>query len=175
MRYSKLMFVVGFISVLYSAQSSAAEFGREKVAQWGDPFTAPQTRTRCVSEAWGRWPWGGEWRTCNGYATDTKTLQVVIYSKSLGPDNLKQEAISAVNEVAKVCGTLAGASAITAFSGTPSPEIAARIAAAYASASGVFSSCIGAKASELSAVGVGTAALKLAFETETFWTKWSNE
>ncbi len=170
--------IVLILAIAASAVASttfAADFGREKVAQWGDPFTAPQTRTRCVSMAWGRWPWGGEWHTCNGWATDVRTMQVVVYSKALGPDNLSQSAIAAVNEAAKVCGALAGASAITALAGTPSPEIAARIVNAYASASGTFSACIGTKASDLSAVGVGTAVLKLAFDTETFWSKWSNE
>ena len=157
------------------SQLYSAEFGRDKIAQWGDPFTAPQTRTRCVSYAWGSWPWGGGWKTCNGWATDVRTMQVVVYAKTLGPDNLAKEAQSAVEAAVKVCAALAGGSALTALTATPSPEVASRIAAAYGAASSAFVACIGKKSSELTAVGVGTSSLKLAFDTETHWSKWSNE
>jgi hypothetical protein len=154
---------------------SAADYGRQKIAQWGDPFTPPQTRTRCIRYATGKWPWGGEWKTCIEWATDIKTMQVAVFAKVLGPDNLSEAAASAVQDAAKVCAATAAAAAAAFIAGTPSPEIAGRLAAGYAAASETFSGCIGAKASALTTVGVGTAVLKLAFESETFWSKWSNE
>jgi len=74
-----------FIAAAVAFPTHAAEYGRQKIAQWTDPFTPPQTRTRCVSEAWGKWPWGGEWRTCNGWATDVRTMQVVVYLNPCSP------------------------------------------------------------------------------------------
>lgn len=157
------------------APANAAEFGRQKVAQWGDPLTPPHTRTRCIGYASGTWPWGGGWKTCNQWATDTRTMQVYVWSKSLGPDNLNAVAAAAVESTAKVCAGSAGIAAAGAIAGTPSPEVAARLAAGYAAATAAFSACVGAKASSLASVGVATAALKLAFDQTSGWSKWSNE
>lgn len=151
------------------------EYGRKKIAQWGDPLTPPQTRTRCVSEAWGKWPWGGEWRTCNGWATDYKTMQVEVFMKGLGPADIKDAAVSTVESIVATCVGLSSAVAVSALWATPSPEPAARIAAAYAGASATFTGCITGKASELTAVGVTTAAIQLAFDSSSGWSNWSNE
>jgi hypothetical protein len=102
-------------------------------------------------------------------------MQVAVFAKVLGPDNLSKAAASAVQDAAKVCAATAAAAAAESIAGTPSPEIAGRLAAGYAAASATFSGCIGAKASALTTVGVDTAVLKFAFESETFWSKWSNE
>lgn len=45
------------------------------ITSWNDPLTPPQTRTRCIREAWGHWPWCSEWRTCVEWATDFSYLR----------------------------------------------------------------------------------------------------
>jgi len=158
-----------------AALSGPGQYGMTKIAQWGDPLTPPQTRTRCVSEAWGKWPWGGEWRTCNGWATDYRTMQVEVYMKGLGPADVSAAAKEVIENVVRTCVGLASVVAVNALWATPSPEPAARIAAAYAGGSATFTGCISGKAAELTAVGVTTAALQLAFDQSSGWSKWSNE
>jgi hypothetical protein len=172
-KYYKALVLAAVVSGLSVA--NAADYGREKLAQWGDPFTLPQTRERCVSMAWGKWPWGGEWKTCNGHAVDHRTMQVAVYVKALGPDNLSAAAANVVTAVARTCTQLAAGAGMAGLAGTPSPELAGRLTAGYAAAKTAFLGCIGAKANELTAVGVATAALNLAFDTESYWSAWSNE
>lgn len=174
-RQSQIRSFCAALALPLSFAASAEDFGRQKLAQWGDPFTPPQTRTRCVSEAWGNWPWGGGWRTCNGWATDTRTMQVSVYIKSIGPDNVGQAAKDAVNAAVKVCTTVAAGAAGAGFLNTATPDLATRIGAAYVAGLGQFGSCMGAKAGELSALGVAVGALNLAFDTDSHWSMWSNE
>lgn len=160
---------------LGSALSSGGQYGRKKIAQWGDPLTLPQTRTRCIGEAWGNWPWGGEWRTCNQWATDYRTMQVEVYMNGIGPTDLSEAARSVVENIVATCVGLSSAVAVAALWATPSPEPTARVAAAYAGASATFTGCLSGKAAELTAVGLATAAIKLAFEQSAGWSNWSNE
>jgi hypothetical protein len=154
---------------------SSGQYGRKKIVQWGDPLTPPQSRTRCVSEAWGKWPWGGEWRTCNGWATDYRTMQVELYMKGVGPVDLVDAVRSAVENIVATCVGISSAIAVSALWGAPSPEPATRIAAAYAGASATFTGCISGKAAELTAVGVTAASIQLAFDHSAGWSSWSNE
>jgi hypothetical protein len=172
-RYAQVLAFAG--AVFATDFATAAEYGREKIAQWGDPFTLPETRQRCVSMAWGKWPWGGEWKTCNGHAVDHRTMQVAVYVKTLGPDGLTQAAANVVTAVAKTCSQVAAAAGMAGLVGTPSPELGGRLATGYAAAKTAFLGCIGAKANELTAVGVATTALNLGFDTESYWSAWSNE
>lgn len=163
------------LSLLVATNSEAANFGRRKIAQWGDPFTLPQTRLRCTNDSRGDLPGGGEWKTCTGWTVDYQTMQVAIYAKAIGPDGLVQAAADAVADVAKTCTGIAVASAVGAIVAAPSPEPSVRIAAGYAIGTQTFSTCLANHAAELTAFGVGTAALKLAFDLDSFWSNWSNE
>ncbi|MEN9413228.1 MAG: hypothetical protein RLZZ342_315, partial [Candidatus Parcubacteria bacterium] len=67
------------VAVLSPQWALADDFHQQKLAQWGDPFTLPQTRTRCIHEAKGDWPWGGGWSTCTEWAVDNRTMQCSVY------------------------------------------------------------------------------------------------
>jgi hypothetical protein len=45
------------------------------LANWTDPLTPPRTETRCSNEAWGDWPWGGQWRICVGWEIDCQWME----------------------------------------------------------------------------------------------------
>ena len=66
------------LSILLFTSNTYAEVCAKRTAvQWG----GPETRTRCIGYAWGKWPWGGEWKTCNEWATDLKqhSTDVVVH------------------------------------------------------------------------------------------------
>lgn len=156
---------IGAIALAISCSPvfAQSELFNEKVAQWGDPFTPPQTRVRCISESWGRWPWGGEWRTCNAWATDTKNLQIVVTLIVTGPDGRDDAARNLVRN----CKDVAVAAAVATFFGTPSPELYARLVAAKEMAEKSFVACI----SSGSIIGV----FDFKFVDSYYWSKWSNE
>lgn len=157
---------------------TGAEITREKIAQWGDPFTPPQLRVRCVKEAWGRLPWGRRWRTCVGHAYDTKTYQRELFLVVRGPDTnqLEAEAKAKVEDALKTCLVVSAGGAATAFYATPSPEPGARIAAAVAAAGESFKVCIGVKKTELAAYFAGVPGrYSVDFDVTGGWSKWSNE
>ena len=174
-RFRGAIFISTCLIACCPTGAHAAEYGQTLVIEWPDPFTPPQTRTRCVSEARGDWPWGGEWKTCSGWATDFKFMHVQIYSKAIGPDALGQVAKAAVESIARTCSSKAGLGAVVALAGTPSPELSARLAAAWTVAVAIFNTCLAEQAASLAATGVATSALKLAFEPRSHWTSWSNE
>ena len=55
-----------------SAKAISIEY---PITSWHDPLTAPQTRTRCVQEASGHWPWSEDWSACTGWATDCRFMR----------------------------------------------------------------------------------------------------
>ncbi|EPT2386135.1 hypothetical protein ACVPOD_000616 [Citrobacter freundii] len=82
----------------------------------------------------------------------------------IGPTDLSEAARSVVENIVATCVGLSSAVAVAALWATPSPEPTARVAAAYAGASATFTGCLSGKAAELTAVGLATAAIKLAFD-----------
>lgn len=162
--------LVSLLSIVLSSNCDAATFARQKIAHWGDPFTLPQTRTRCSSEAS-----GNGWKTCNGWAVDYRIMQVELYAMAIGPNDLVQAAADAVAEVARTCTGLAVAAAGGTMIATPSPEPSARIAAGIGIGTKTFNLCIAKFVDELTAVGVVAASLKLALDSDNYWSNWSNE
>ena len=150
-------------AVTMAAHASGILYNK-KLVQWTDPFTPPETRTRCIKYASGNWPWParGGWKTCVGWATDFRTMQISAYLRVTGPTNIQASAQRAV----QTCADAAAISAIAAFVGTPSPEIGARAAAAYATIWPVFVGCI--KTAGAAIVGVD-----LLIPTVSAWSSWS--
>jgi hypothetical protein len=163
------------LTALIHTNSVAAEYGRKSIAEWNDPFTPPETRTRCIADARGDWPWGGEWSFCKEWATDTKWMVVEIFTKTIGPDASSVVARDAIEAVAQACGQKAAAVAVVALLSTPSPEVGARLAVAWPLAVAAFNACLADESARLVAVSVATTALKLSFEPTSHWSRWSNE
>jgi hypothetical protein len=46
------------VALAIASTSMAADIARQKIGEWGDPFTPPQSRTSCIGYASGDWPWG---------------------------------------------------------------------------------------------------------------------
>jgi hypothetical protein len=148
---------------------------RTKIAQWGDPLTPPQTRTRCIGYASGKWPWPakGGWKTCNEWATDYKTMQVSAYIKSVSSKQIERAAVAAVKKAVTTCVGAATAAATAALFATPSPEPAARMAAAYTAGQVVFKACMTDQAGKRALAGFAADAFDLAFDFESHWSDWS--
>lgn len=95
-----------------------------KIAHFGSPV---EWRTRCVK--WAK-PWPGA-KICIGHAYDN--LQHKFYLRVAGPeaeDALKNQIVKALE--------IAAAAAVATGIATPSPELAARVAAALAAAKTAF-------------------------------------
>lgn len=73
-------YLFGILAILFTSNSFAEVCGQRTAVQWG----GPETRTRCIGYAWGKWPWGGEWKTCNEWATDLKqhSTDVIVHCPS---------------------------------------------------------------------------------------------
>ena len=141
---------------------SNGDIVNKQIASWTDPFTLPQIRGRCVKWASGRWPWGGGWKTCVGAAVDHKVMMVTANLVITGPGNLADAAKKAVVN----CSTVASGAALGMFVGTPSPEVAARVAAAYTTFLGTFTGC-------LKTVGVASLGISVSLPTSSHWSNWS--
>lgn len=93
------------------------------LAQWTDPLTPPQTSARCSREAWGDWPWGGQWRFCVEWSVDCQWMQnkLKLYVSSAIEtttyDKLKDTVKACLND-AVVGGAVAGVVAAVGTGGT---------------------------------------------------------
>jgi hypothetical protein len=90
------------------------------IGDFNDPVNR-QSITDCVQEAWGKWPWGGEWRTCTGWRTRWRCMHhkyVVVF-----PGYSQQQIEGDVQACVATAGvaTLAAA-AIAYFSGGVGPD-----------------------------------------------------
>jgi|SRR5580692_6651478 hypothetical protein len=133
----------------------AAECGRRTAVQWG----GPQTRTRCIGYASGKWPGGTTWKTCNRWATDLEqhSIDVVAYCPGTGPIP------SEINRVVDGCIGVAWGSAIGTLYFNPKTayELLTGRLAAF---DGAFTSCI--RAANL--VG-GVLGYEAKVEKNNFW------
>jgi hypothetical protein len=136
-----------------SAQSDT--LSRNNIGSWGDPLTLPQTRTTCVKEASGKWPWGEEWRTCVGWKTESRHMQVTGYFQVDGPKDLSASVRQAANDCAAVAGLTAFGAGI--YSGGSGALPAAKIA---------FEGCISTKAGDVAKQ------FSISIPTEAGWTDW---
>jgi hypothetical protein len=144
--------VSGLVLIPTSAQ--AKEIYSKKFGQIGDPLTPPQTRTKCVSHASGTWPWGEKWKTCKGWKTQARTMQVEYFLVASGPDLDRR-----VNGAVKRCTRLAAVSAAAAGYATGGT-------AALTAAKVTFTAC-------LTDEGIAAASdFNLAVDTKSGWTKW---
>lgn len=130
----------------------------QKIAEWGDPLTPPQSETECTSYASGDWPWPaqGGWKTCNGWTTKWRHMEVEAFLDFNGPDDLTQDAKDALVTCALVGAASAGVvGAITDGAG------------AAAAAQTAFVQCLEVKGvQELDKFSVS-------FRTESHWTDWA--
>lgn len=168
-RFLKTVLLAGAALAIAAPSARAEDFYTRKLAQWGDPFTPPQTRVRCAKWASGSWPWGGGWKTCIGHAVDTKTMQCEVFAKVPNLSGLPAQAEKAARQVAEACAAVALAAGATAFAGTPSPELGGRIAAAMAVVQPAFATCVNSKG------GAALAALAIRLDQSCGWSGWSNE
>lgn len=170
MRSTRIAFFSLFALICSTATASSQDYVRHKLAQWGDPLTPPQTRTRCVSEA----SMTGiecrgfpptcrptRWSTCNGWATDNRTMQCEAFLRvpqvSTLPDHLKRAAA----DVAKTCLVFA----VTTAGVTASMTAGAALAAVQP----VFLGCVKSKG------GAALGALSVSVDQSCGWSKWSND
>jgi hypothetical protein len=153
------MFATGIISLTIVAIGSsigqAAEIKRDKIAQWGDPLTPPQSRTTCIGYASGNWPWGGGWKTCSEWKTEWRHMEVEAHLVISGPSDLGDAAKNAASACA-LTAIAAGAAAGYASGGT----------AAIAAAKVAFTACMGTKGIEIADQ------YSIDFQTNSFWTDW---
>jgi hypothetical protein len=148
------------VSPKSSVKLSATEILLEyNLTSWNDPLTPPHTATRCVSEAWGHWPWCDEWRTCNGWATDCSWLRnelFLIVRVGYDPVTIPDPAavVSACLNEAATAAALAGAvAAIVTGAGA---------AAAEQAFIAVFQACLVAQLNPI----------EIRFEQRNHWTPW---
>jgi hypothetical protein len=130
----------------------------QKVAEWGDPLTPPQSETECNSWAEGNWPWPaqGGWKTCTGWATKWRHYEVEAFLDFNGPDDITADARNAVATCALVGAAAAGVIGIATDG-----------AGAAAAAQAAFIACMKVKGiQELDKYSV-------TFRTAGGWTDWA--
>lgn len=128
----------------------------QKLGEWADPTTPPQSETECNSWSSGDWPWGGGWKTCTGWATKWRHMEVEAFLDFTGPDNISDDARNAVSTCALVAAAAAGIAAIATDG-----------AAAAAAAQPAFIACMKVKGvEELDKYSV-------TFRTAAGWTDWA--
>lgn len=155
MNSKPIVVTLSALSCLMATPAVAADISRKKLSQWGDPLTPPQTKTDCVDWASGDWPWGGSWKTCKGWRTQVRSMQVEAFLVVSGPDNLGGEVMNAV----KRCTVVAAAAAAGAgyASGGTAAVAAAKIA---------FSACLGTIGSDIAEK------YSINVETSSHWSDW---
>lgn len=136
--------------------ATAAVVSRQKIGEWGDPLTPPQSRTSCVKYASGNWPWGGGWKSCVGWKTEWRHMEVEMFLQVDGPSNLSDAAKQAVVE----CTAVGAAAAVGAgvYSGGTAALAAGKVA---------FEACIGTKAADVANE------FSISVPTQSHWTDWS--
>ena len=130
----------------------------QKVAEWGDPLTPPQSETECTGYASGDWPWPahGGWKTCNQWTTKWRHMEVEAFLDFNGPDDISTDARNAVGTCALVAAASAGIVAIATDG-----------AATAAAAQTAFVACLKVKGvQELDKYSV-------TFRTASQWTDWA--
>ncbi|MBM3092235.1 hypothetical protein GFB56_15635 [Ensifer sp. T173] len=151
----KVVLTLIFASQCLASGLNAAEVKREKIAQWGDPLTPPQSRTSCIGYASGDWPWGGGWKTCNEWKTEWRHMEVEAFLVVSGPDDLHDAAKKATEE----CIATTAAAAIGAGFATGG-------SAALAAAKVAFPACMATKGQQIADE------YSLNVETLSYWTDW---
>lgn len=173
----KCLSVTALICVL-ATTASAEDYVRLKWFEYPDPFTLPKVTMRCVKKASADVPcptWAKPLRmcrksTCIGHAYETKALRVTPTFVVSGPKSGSKAVRHIVEGVAAGCAIKAASSGKVAAAGIPSPEPAARVAAALGSGIAVFKACI----SSVTTAGVaGGIIRRLTFKiaTPTHWAR----
>jgi len=62
----------------FDARAGQRTFYRRHIGQWVD-LLSWQIRTECVKWAWGKWPWGGGWKTCVGHKYQRRHIIRDVY------------------------------------------------------------------------------------------------
>lgn len=129
---------------------------KQKIGSWTDPLTPPQSRTECNSWARGDLPFGGEWKTCTGWKTEFRHMEVEAFLAVTGPDNIAEDAKNAAGVCILVGAAAAGVvGAVTDGAG------------AAAAAQTAFGGCMDLKGvQELDKYAI-------TFETDGGWSDWA--
>jgi len=133
---------------------------KQKIGEWGDPLTPPESKTECNGWNSGDWPWGGGgWKTCVSWGTQWRHMEVEAFLEIYGPDDLNADAHSAVAS----CLNVAVAAAVAAIP----IGIATDGAGCVAAAMDAFTTCLEAKGIE------ELAKYSCEFKTDAGWTDWA--
>lgn len=128
----------------------------QKIGEWGDPLTPPQSETECSKWASGDLPFGGGWKTCVGWTTKWRHMEVEAFLDFDGPDDISDDAKNALGTCALVAAAAGGVIGVATDG-----------AATAAAAQTAFLGCMEAKgAQELDKYSV-------AFRTTSGWTDWA--
>ncbi len=86
------------------ASQATVKLAEKTVMTWG----GPETRTRCIGYASGKWPWPakGGWKTCNEWATDLK--QHRLYLEMYGPQDMEKGRLPAIKDSCLVAAVATG-------------------------------------------------------------------
>jgi hypothetical protein len=164
-----------FFSVLaISFSVEATEFNRSKIAEWPDPVSVQQKRTHCISDHSAQF-WQDKKQTCRSWATDSRTRQIAVYAKTLVAEHFPRPAFLQAQTTADKCASEAIMSAQQLFSKQPVNQASNNIVQVYSDTSAVFKRCINAEINDKNEHGIKASFFKLAFDVETYWSKWSNE
>jgi hypothetical protein len=153
-RYMLVVFLLCFFC--FVAELAHADVcGRRTAVQWG----GPQTRTRCIGYASGRWPWGKRWKTCDQWATDLEqhSVDVVAYC----PANRSEPAV--INRVVDGCIGAAWVSSIGSVYLVPTSAFEL-ITGRLSAFDQVFTSCVAA-----ANVPGGVVGYQVKVERNNFW------
>lgn len=162
------------IAALGSQNALSAEIYKKKITQFGDPTTAPQTRTSCVQESSTDVPYCetrglsvtcGTRRatTCTGWKTETKTLQNEIFFVVNGPDSVEGAVKKSVVSCTDKATQLGVGVALAVIAKSGSKEAAA--AAALTAASTFWDACMTAEVANRLSFNLST-------QSTSHWTDW---
>ncbi len=165
--------ILVFVAVTSVADVAHADvIARHKLAQWGDPLTPPKTRTKCAKWAKGDLPFGGKWKTCVGWKTETKTMQVSLFLEAKAPkleETMAKELQKQLKKAVNGCAKSAAGAGTTAFLATPG-EFGLRAAAAGVAAEETFLGCLATIPDRIS--GGYAKRFKLKMSQTGKWSKW---
>ncbi len=84
--------------------STKVKLATKTVIQHG----GPETRTRCIGYASGKWPWPakGGWKTCNEWATDFK--QHRVYVELYGPADMDGGQLTQIKDACMAAAVATG-------------------------------------------------------------------
>lgn len=130
--------IFGLLMAMPLAGQAQGTVSSQKIAQWDDPFTPSQARSRCIRYAKGNWRWGAGWKSCVKWAKDVKKMQCSLYLQLFPPKLAPQEAKKAY----LACAATAVADSKKMLIGTPSPRVRLKAQQATGAANNRIKACL---------------------------------